>query len=202
MPDTDLRSIVGGRTVRDRLVDAAVELFAQQGYDATSVSQILERAGSTKGGFYHHFASKLALLSEVYGDLITRQLASMTMILDRHDPPAVTLRALILDLVESTAAGARRALIVMRDLSRLDDERIEEYRRLRRQYHDGVRDLITAAQLAGTFSTVASAETVTLTIFGVINQLPVWYRPDGPKAPVEIGHEIADLILAALQVRS
>ena len=107
---------------RDRVLDAAVALFAQQGYDATSVSQVIERAGLTKGGFYHHFASKDALLYEVYGDLISGQLERMDEILARRLPPADTLRALILDLVESTAASAQRALVFWRELHRLGDE--------------------------------------------------------------------------------
>lgn len=187
-------------TVRDRVLDAALQLFAQQGYDATSVSQIIALAGTTKGGFYHHYASKESLLYEVYGDLITRQLTMMDVILARNDPPAVTLRALILDLVQTTASGAQRAKIFLRELNCLGDEPTNEYRRLRRRYHDGVKDLIGSAQLAGAFSRVASAETVTLTIFGVINQLPVWYRADGPRQPVEIAGELADLVLAALRV--
>jgi len=32
----------------------------------------------------------------------------------------------------------------------------------------------------------------------VVNQLPSWYRPDGPRTPAEIGGEIADFVLAAL----
>lgn len=188
-------------TARDRILDAALTLFARQGYDGTAVSQIIALAGSTKGGFYHHFASKEALLYEVYGDLIGRQLASMDVIMARGEPADVTLRALILDLVASTAEGAERAKIFLRELNRLGDERTEEYRRLRRRYHDSVRHLISSAQRAGTFSTVASAETVTVTIFGVINQLPVWYRADGPVGPDEIGNELANLLLAALLAR-
>src|SRR3954470_563735 len=98
---------MSGPSARDRILDAAVDLFADQGYDGTSVAQVIERAGLTKGGFYHHFASKDALLYEVYGDLIPAQLERMDAILARHLAPADTLRALIVDLVESTAASAR-----------------------------------------------------------------------------------------------
>jgi hypothetical protein len=34
---------------------------------------------------------------------------------------------------------------------------------------------------------------------GVVNQLPVWYRPDGPKSATDLGDEIADFVLAALR---
>jgi AcrR family transcriptional regulator len=186
-------------SARERLVDTAVDLFATQGYDATSVNQVIERAGLTKGGFYHHFASKDALLYEVYGDLITRQLERMDEILTRGLPPADTLRALIQDLIESTAASAQRALVFWRELHRLDDEHTATYRAQRRRYHDAVRKLIRSGQASGAFARVASADTVTFTIFGVINELPLWYRPTGRKKPAQIAGELADFVLAGLR---
>ncbi len=183
---------------KERLLDAAVELFAERGYDATSVTQVIGRAGVTKGGFYHHFVSKEALLYEVYGDLIGRQLAAMDEILARGLPPAETLRALIDDLVRSTAASARPALVFWRELGRLGEERTAQYRRDRRRYHDGVRKLVRDGQAGGTFAAVASADTVTFMIFGFVNELPLWYRPGGRKRPAQLGAELADLVLAAL----
>jgi AcrR family transcriptional regulator len=183
---------------RVRVLDAAVELFADQGYDGTSVSQVIARAGVAKGGFYHHFASKEALLYEVYGDLIGRQLAGMDEILARGRPPAETLRALIVDLVTTTAASARPALVFWREMNKLGDERTAQYRRQRRRYHDAVRKLVRDAQRSGEFAAVASADTVTFTIFGYVNELPLWYRPNGRQRPEQLAAELAGLVLAAL----
>lgn len=47
---------------RERLVVAAVDLFTEQGYDATTVAQITERAGVTKSTFFRHFPDKRELL--------------------------------------------------------------------------------------------------------------------------------------------
>src|SRR4051794_13295308 len=47
---------------RERLVLAAVDLFADQGYDATTVAQIAEKAGVTKSTFFRHFPDKRELL--------------------------------------------------------------------------------------------------------------------------------------------
>ena len=47
---------------RERLVMAAVDLFTEQGYDATTVAQIAERAGVTKSTFFRHFSDKRELL--------------------------------------------------------------------------------------------------------------------------------------------
>jgi AcrR family transcriptional regulator len=184
---------------RERVLDAAVELFAQQGYDGTSVTQVITRAGVAKGGFYHHFASKEALLYEVYGDLIGRQLDGMDEIMARGLPPAETLRALIQDLVSTTAASARPALVFWREMNRLGDERTAQYRRARRRYHDTVRRLIRDAQTSGEFASVAGADIVTFTIFGFVNELPLWYKPAGRQRPAQLADELADLVLAALE---
>jgi AcrR family transcriptional regulator len=47
---------------RERLVVAAVDLFTEQGYDATTVAQIADRAGVTKSTFFRHFPDKRELL--------------------------------------------------------------------------------------------------------------------------------------------
>jgi len=188
-------------TARQRVLDAAVDLFATQGYSATSVAQVIERAGLTKGGFYHHFASKDELLYEVYGDLITRQLAAMDDILARGLSRAESLRLLIQDLVVSTAGSAQQAVVFWRELHHLADEHTDVYRRARRRYHDAVRKLIADGQKAGEFGTAASAETVTFTIFGVINELPLWYRPTGRQRPAQIAAELADFVLTGLEVK-
>jgi AcrR family transcriptional regulator len=63
---------------RDRLVLAAVDLFTEQGYDATTVAQIAERAGVTKSTFFRHFPDKRELLvagQEVLSRLLAEGIA-------------------------------------------------------------------------------------------------------------------------------
>lgn len=52
---------------RNRLVEAAIEVFAEKGYARTTVDDIAERAGSTRATFYLHFKAKSDLLSELIG---------------------------------------------------------------------------------------------------------------------------------------
>ncbi|MCP2265601.1 TetR/AcrR family transcriptional regulator [Promicromonospora thailandica] len=63
---------------RDRLVVAAVDLFTEQGYDATTVAQIVERAGVTKSTFFRYFPDKRDLLvagQEALSTLLTEGIA-------------------------------------------------------------------------------------------------------------------------------
>ena len=56
---------------RAHILQAGVESFAQNGYDATGVAEICQRAGVTKGGFYHHFPSKQALFLALFEQWLT-----------------------------------------------------------------------------------------------------------------------------------
>lgn len=54
-----------GRRTRDRILGAAVDLFSEQGFGDTSVSDVLDASGTGKSQFYHYFESKADLIREV-----------------------------------------------------------------------------------------------------------------------------------------
>ncbi|WP_328606911.1 TetR/AcrR family transcriptional regulator [Amycolatopsis sp. NBC_00345] len=91
---------------RERLVVAAVDLFTEQGYDATTVAQIAERAGVTKSTFFRHFPDKRELLvagQETLSRLLTEGIA---------EAPATA------SPLEAVAAGLERASTAMSPASR------------------------------------------------------------------------------------
>ena len=51
------------RNTRGRIIDAAWKLFYRQGYDDTTVEEIIEESGTSRGSFYHYFQGKDGLLS-------------------------------------------------------------------------------------------------------------------------------------------
>ncbi|HET9974023.1 MAG TPA: helix-turn-helix domain-containing protein [Streptosporangiaceae bacterium] len=85
---------------RERLERAALALFAEHGYDATTVAQIADRAGLTKSTFFRHFADKREvlfggqdLLVERFGDAI------------RNAPPGATAAGCLAAVLEAAAAA-------------------------------------------------------------------------------------------------
>ncbi|MCX4853591.1 TetR/AcrR family transcriptional regulator [Streptomyces canus] len=95
---------------RERLVVAAVDLFTEQGYDATTVAQIAERAGVTKSTFFRHFPDKRELLvagQETLSRLLSEGIA---------DAPADA------SPLEAVAAGLERASSAMSRMSRMSRE--------------------------------------------------------------------------------
>ena len=91
---------------RERMVLAAVDLFTEQGYDATTVAQIAERAGVTKSTFFRHFPDKRELLvagQEALSRLLTEGIAEAP---ETASP------------LEAVAAGLERASSAMGPMNR------------------------------------------------------------------------------------
>src|SRR6476469_8710612 len=61
-----------GRASRDQLVETATRLFAERGYEATSIEAVLDAAGVSRGSLYHHFPSKEALFEAAMQAVETR----------------------------------------------------------------------------------------------------------------------------------
>lgn len=61
----DDQRVLRGRATRQELIAVATDLFAQRGFEHTSIEAVLERAGVSRGSLYHHFKSKDALFEAV-----------------------------------------------------------------------------------------------------------------------------------------
>ncbi len=103
-------------TSKEKIIDAAIEVFFEKGFDAASMREIAEKAGLTKPMIYYHFKNKEALylgLLEENLELFCQGLEA-TLAADSH--PRVTLSAII-DLFEQTfARGAKVYNIIQREI--------------------------------------------------------------------------------------
>jgi AcrR family transcriptional regulator len=91
-PPTTARATTPAET-RARLLEAAIDVFLENGYARTRVQDIARRAGLTTGAMYAHFKNKAALLSEaiaVHGDIALNELVD-AMGSDQHGPAALTV---------------------------------------------------------------------------------------------------------------
>ncbi|NBB86724.1 MAG: TetR family transcriptional regulator [Bacteroidetes bacterium] len=82
-------------TKRDAICDAALELFAERGIDATSTRAIAERAGAAEGTLYRHFSSKDELVDYLFERGAERFRDHLVEHADPDTPPTERLRALV-----------------------------------------------------------------------------------------------------------
>ena len=79
-------------SLRQEILDAARELFVREGYDATSVRRIAEKAGCSSGILYHYFEDKAAIMAQLVRETFGRLNARMQEVREDSTPPIDRLR--------------------------------------------------------------------------------------------------------------
>ena len=86
------KNVERGRVTRAHLVDVATRLFAERGYDGTSIEAVLAESGVSRGSLYHHFPSKDALFWAVLEGIAARAGGQMAEAEAGAPDPAAALR--------------------------------------------------------------------------------------------------------------
>ena len=126
---------------RRRIIDSAVELFAELGYGETGLADVLQRAGVSKGAFYYHFDSKEAIAAALI-DEYSRQL--ITAAREFFDPDAPHMEGVIrtafrvAEIIE-TDPTARVGNDLLQALSQISSISAQVYR----EWSDGYIDILT-----------------------------------------------------------
>ncbi|MGW4132022.1 TetR/AcrR family transcriptional regulator [Amycolatopsis japonica] len=182
-----------------RLLSHATKLFAKKGFDRTSVQEIVEAAGVTKGAMYHYFGSKDDLLYEIYARVLRSQTEQLEKVASSEAPLRERLRSAASDVIVSTIDNLDDNTIFMQSMHQLSVEKQKAVRAERRKYHERFRTLIEEGQESGEFRGDKPADVIVDFFFGSVHHLGSWYRRGGVLSARQIGDHFADLLLAALR---
>src|SRR5262249_30598766 len=80
-------------SVKEEIVQAAVKILHQRGFNATGVQDITDAAGEPKGSSYNHFESKAALAAQALARYCQRALNSLELVKDDSMPPVARLKS-------------------------------------------------------------------------------------------------------------
>ena len=105
---------------RNQILDAAEQLFAEQGFARTTIKQIGRAAGVNSALLYYYFADKEELYQEVLRRLIGNLVERTSGSLDRPGPPESRLRALVGAQAEAIASNPRFPRLLVRELAESD----------------------------------------------------------------------------------
>lgn len=193
-------SVRRGRPGHDRadVIRVGVELFNQQGYDATSVSDLTSRLGVTKSALYHHVDSKQQILEIALEDALGGLEQAMDAA-QRQPTAAERLRSIIRGAVHVLTQRQPQVTLLLRLRGNSDIELAALERR--RRFDHMVTALVREAQSEGLVRADLDAGVATRLIFGMINSVVEWYRVDGPVDPTLLGEEILAVALDGLRPR-
>lgn len=164
---------------RDAVLRRAIDLFIRRGYDATSVGDLAAELGITKSGIYHHFPSKESILGAALDEALeglSRAVASAAD--DTRDGSAyVRLRATVESSVRILVAHLPAVTLLLRVHGNSPVEQAALARR--RRIDEQLARLVRAAAAEGSVRPDIDPELISRLVFGMVNSLTEWYRPDG-----------------------
>jgi AcrR family transcriptional regulator len=126
VPDGPGRRQQYSASTKAALVEVAEGLFAEQGYAATSLDQVVAGARVTKGALYHHFSGKQALFTAVFAGVEGTAGRAVRVALDRESDPWVKAHAGLRAFLEVVQSPGYRRIVIQDGPSVLDPERFRE----------------------------------------------------------------------------
>ncbi|QKW35984.1 TetR/AcrR family transcriptional regulator [Actinomadura sp. NAK00032] len=199
MTQAPVNRVPGNLPLPDRLLAVATRMFADKGFENTSVQEIVNAAGVTKGAMYHYFGSKDDLLYEIYHRLLGLQMSRLEQIADGPGTAEERLRAAAVDVLNTSFRYLDDFTVFFRSTHLLPRDRREAVRAERRRYHERFRDLVEEGQRAGAFRSATPADIAVHFFFGTVHQIGVWYRPGGTLETEAISGHYVDLFLNGLK---
>lgn len=186
--------------IQEELQRVSVELFATQGYAKTSVQQIVDAAGVTKGALYHYFSSKDDLLFDIYDRLLSLQRERLEEIVARGLDPLETMRLVCEDVIVTSTEWIREGAVFFRSQHMLSNDRQREVKRRRREFNDIFAGVLAAGQEEGVFRRDIPAIVLTATFFANPHYLSHWYSPAGGLSREQLAAHVTELYLAGLRI--
>ena len=183
----------------DSLLEIAVAVFNERGYDATSMDELATRLGVTKSAIYHLAPSKGELLRLALG----RALDALFAVTE--EAGATTGRAI--DRLEHVVRGSVRVLAAelpfvtlllrVRGNSPVEQAALQR----RRRFDRIVTALVRAAAEEGDVRPDVDPRITSRLLFGTVNSLTEWYRPDGGLSADDLADALVATTFQGLRAR-
>jgi AcrR family transcriptional regulator len=186
----------GYDTQREQILARAAELFARQGYTATSMNQVALACGVSKPSLYHYVRDKYQLLVEIAEDHVGRLNALVLRTQQKPLDPQARVRELIGSFLEvyADAQAAHRVLTEdVKFLEHADRERVL----------DGQRQVVAAfaeaiADIRPELRATELHKPLTMLLFGMMNWMFTWLQPSGKLTHAAMAPVVADLFFGGL----
>jgi TetR/AcrR family fatty acid metabolism transcriptional regulator len=193
-----------GGDKRERILDAAVRVFAKKGFYATRVSEVARAAGVADGTIYLYFKSKDELLVSLFEDRVERLLAYMQTELPATAGPSAKLRRIIelqLGLLEGERDLAEVVTVILRQSTKL----MKEYAAPKfTAYLDAIASVVAEGQASGELRADVSPHLAARAIFGALDGIAMtWALGKADRGGlVRAAGQLAEMVLGGLAAPS
>jgi AcrR family transcriptional regulator len=183
----------------ESLLAVSVAVFNERGYDGTSMEDLSRRLGIAKSSIYHHVDSKEQLLSLALDRALDGLFSVADDVRGRPEPAIERLQYLVRASVTVLADRLPYVTLLLRARGNTDTERRALARR--REFDRIVADLVKEAERDGDIRPDIDPAAAARILFGMVNSIAEWYRPDGRAADGVLASTVATIAFDGLRTR-
>jgi TetR/AcrR family transcriptional regulator, cholesterol catabolism regulator len=179
---------------RQQMIYAAAKVFAERGYDQTTMQDLAASMGLATGALYHYFGSKQQLLINICDQLMEPLLSDAREIMLNDDPPRDRLRELLRLWVACVVDHRNHMLVFQQERHAIESG--SQWRGVRESRKAFERLLEHALQEAdATGPEGMDGRLALVALLGMVNHTAQWYQPRGRLTPSEIADGYLTLLL-------
>ncbi|BBK45446.1 TetR family transcriptional regulator [Allostella vacuolata] len=194
---------------RDAILEAAAAAFTERGYTATTIDDIADRLGATKGRVYHYYRSKADIFLDIHRYAMQRMLDVVSPIARSPLPPAARIAEMVRAHALLLMASFPFQRVSVQGLERHLAGRVTERQRnaldgvirMRDAYEALFIGVLEEGVATGAFRPLVARRAVK-PILGSLNWLTVWYRPrpqEDAGAQAAIAEEMVEFVVRGLR---
>lgn len=182
------------RLSQKAIVNAAADLFARNGFGATSLDDIAYQLGATKGALYYHIKNKEDILRHIYLMVLTASEEPLAEIARSQAPADEKLGRAIAHHVSVAASRSPAMMVFYREHPHLSGPFAREIVERKKTYERYFEQIIEEGQAAGVFSQTIDAKIAAFGLLGMCNWLSQWYQSTGPYTHQQIAAMFTQMV--------
>ena len=186
---------------RDEILEAAVQIFSQKGFHATSMQDIAQSVNLQKASLYHHISSKQEILVAVLDRALDMLVENMQCVMERQLPTTEKLYLATKVYLSEMLENRELASVLLLEHRSLKPEYQDIHIPRRDKFENLWRELLEQGVAENEFECEDPAITARA-ILGVLNWSVTWYRSNGKLSPQEISDQFVTLFLYGLIPRT
>ncbi|HEY7419912.1 MAG TPA: TetR/AcrR family transcriptional regulator [Ktedonobacteraceae bacterium] len=167
-----------GRPMRESILAAAVNLFAEYGYHAAPLRDIARLAGIQAASIYHHYANKQSLLVEIMETHMQRLNNNLERILRQYDDPMQRLQEAVTNHISLHTSYKAEFFIIDTEIRALEGESRAYILSLRDRYEQLMQELLQDGMERDVFRR-SDVKVTSFAIITMCTEVATWFRPNG-----------------------
>lgn len=172
-----------GRSVRENIRAAAVQLFAEYGYHAAPLRDIARMAGIQAASIYYHYASKEALLVEIMETHMQNLNRTLEQIVQNYTDPRQCLYEAVASHIRLHTSYKDEFFIIDTEIRALEGKNRSYILSLRDRYEFLLQTILREGMERGVFR-VSDVKVSSYAIIAMCTEVAAWFRPSG-RLPVQ-----------------